>query len=107
MKKHTKIYVQYFRLSAVSPDEEFIACECGCGSKITDIHHIFNKGMGGSKDKDSIENLMGLARACHTKYGDKEEFYLSLLQAHEKRIKENGRPYNKAYFDHLYYKLAG
>jgi len=62
MKKHTKIYFIHFDLSGF----EFIACEC-CGSKAVDIHHIDPKGMGGSKTKDYIENLIALCRVCHVK----------------------------------------
>jgi len=31
-----------------------------------DVHHLIPRGLGGSKTKDYIENLMGLCRKCHT-----------------------------------------
>ena len=40
---------------------------CGiCGRLAVDIHHIEPRGMGGSKNKDNIENLIALCRRCHT-----------------------------------------
>lgn len=65
MKKHTKIYLDYFNYGR----EDFIPCEV-CGSKAVDIHHIEARGMGGSKQADTIENLMAVCRSCHVKYGD-------------------------------------
>lgn len=60
MKKHTKIYLDYFGYDA----GDFIACEV-CKNKAVDIHHIEPRGMGGSKTKDTIENLQALCRSCH------------------------------------------
>ena len=60
MKKHTKIYLDYFEY-AIS---DFIPCEV-CGKVATDVHHIQPRGMGGSKHRDVIENLMALCRGCH------------------------------------------
>ena len=65
MKNHTKIYMKYFGYGI----EDFISCEV-CGNRGVDIHHIFNRGMGGTKQKDSIENLMALCRKHHLQYGD-------------------------------------
>jgi hypothetical protein len=42
MKKHVKIYLDYFGYDVNS----FIDCEV-CGSKAVDIHHIEPRGMGG------------------------------------------------------------
>lgn len=42
-------------------------CSCDlCGNQGTEIHHIQNKGAGGSKCLDFIENLACLDRSCHT-----------------------------------------
>ena len=62
MKKHVKIYRDYFKYHIA----EFVGCEV-CGKPATDIHHVDNKGMGGSKTKDYIENLIALCRSCHNK----------------------------------------
>jgi len=73
MKPYTRTYLDYFGYSEL----EFIPCEI-CGNKTNDIHHISCKGMGGSKLKDNIENLMAVCRICHTEYGDKKQ-YIDLL----------------------------
>ena len=49
---------------------------------MVDIHHIDCRGMGGSKDKDKIENLMGLCRQHHLEYGDKKEHIEFLKEKH-------------------------
>ena len=41
-------------------------------------------GLGGSKDKDTIENLMGLCRKCHIEYGDKKQYKEFLKDIHAK-----------------------
>jgi len=62
MQKHTKIYMTFFGYEI--SDEVF--CEM-CSSPCQDIHHISARGMGGSKVKDYIENIIGLCRECHLK----------------------------------------
>ena len=68
MKKYIKIYMDYFEYE----EQDFIPSEIS-GKKATDIHHIEARGMGGSKNKDCIENLIALTREEHLKYGDKKE----------------------------------
>jgi 5-methylcytosine-specific restriction endonuclease McrA len=46
--------------------------------------------MGGSKTKDTIENLMALCRSCHLEYGDKKQFIDFLKQKHNGTIRRNG-----------------
>lgn len=81
MKKHTKVYLDYFGYGA----EDFVGCEV-CGSKAVDIHHIEARGMGGSKKSDTIENLMALCRPCHVEYGDKKQHMESLKAVHQKKL---------------------
>ena len=88
MKKHTRIYMDYFDYVI----DDFIGCEV-CGVKAVDIHHIEPKGMGGSKSKDFIANLVALCRVCHTKcHSDKvfssrtKEKHLLNLHLHEKKL---------------------
>jgi predicted metal-binding protein len=38
--------------------------------------------MGGSKEKDFIENLIALCRDCHDEYGDKKQYKDFLTQIH-------------------------
>ena len=74
MKKHVKIYIDFFGYG----EQDFIPCEIS-GQRAVDIHHIDNKGMGGSNCKDTIENLMALAReyheAAHAEKYKKETLY--------------------------------
>lgn len=85
MKKHTKVYLNFFGYGS----DDFIPCEL-CGSRAVDIHHIDCRGMGGSKSKDEIENLMGLCRQCHLEYGDKKQ-HMDLLITKHKNYVQNRR----------------
>lgn len=78
MKKHTKIYLDYF------DNPSFIICENCNTRKAVDIHHIKYRSRGG---KDNIENLMALCRECHNDAHNeilKEEY---LLQKHKEWLK--------------------
>ena len=48
-------------------ETDFVMCEFCQQDRAVDIHHLNSRGMGGSKTKDYIENLMGLCRDCHNK----------------------------------------
>ena len=63
--RHKKIYLEYFGYG----EQSYIPCEL-CGNFAVDVHHIYPKGMGGSKTKDHIENLMGVCRYCHDRAHD-------------------------------------
>ena len=80
MKNHTRVYLEYF---GIDEEDPFIACEI-CGQRAVDIHHIEARGMGGSKKKDRIENLMALCRKCHLEYGDIQELVDTLKELHDK-----------------------
>ena len=83
MKKHTKVYLSYFGYDINS----FIPCEM-CGAKAVDINHIECRGMGGSKTKDHIDNLMAMCRPCHVKLGDKTEYKEMLIQTHQRKVNQ-------------------
>ena len=77
MKNHTKVY-----LKAMGYDTtDWIPCEV-CGAQAVDIHHIEARGMGGSKNADTIENLMGLCRQCHNAFGDLKQHKEMLKATH-------------------------
>lgn len=91
MMKYKTIYTK-----AITSD----AYECElCGSPATDIHHIYCKGMGGSKSKDVIENLMALCRTCHIEYGDKKQHYDLLSSRHKEFMELYGVPYDQQIAD--------
>ena len=86
MQKHTKIYMKYFGYAL----DDYISCEI-CDNRATEIHHIENKGMGGSKTKDYIENLMAVDRTCHEFFGEKDEYLQFLKDKHYEFMQQNGR----------------
>lgn len=90
MKKHTKIYLNYFGYSGY----EFIPCEIpGCNRRAVDVCHIDARGMGGnpSGDKDVIENLMGKCREHHSEYGDIKDKKEWLKAIHLEFMRCNGK----------------
>ena len=84
MKKHTKIYLDYFNFDEL----DYIPCEV-CLSPAVDIHHIDARGMGGSKTKDTIENLQAVCRGCHLRYGDKKQHKELLKKIHAIYLEDN------------------
>lgn len=81
MQKHTKIYMDYFDYFG----DEFIPCEL-CGSRSVDVHHLTAKGMGGSKTKDYIENLIGVCRECHVKCHGSIDFNNKAKAIHKQNL---------------------
>lgn len=61
---------------------DFIPCEV-CGAQAQDIHHIECRGMGGTKQADTIQNLMAVCRDCHVSFGDKKEHKDYLQNIHD------------------------
>jgi 5-methylcytosine-specific restriction endonuclease McrA len=78
MKKHTKIYMDYFSLGI----DDYIPCEV-CQCPAVDIHHLEPRGMGGSKTKDTIENLAALCRECHIFAEDDPKFNKRIKHLHK------------------------
>lgn len=81
MNKHTKIYYSYFKYD----ETDFVGCEL-CGGVAVDIHHLIAKGMGGSKTKDYIENLIAVCRACHVKCHSSIEFNTIAKETHKNNL---------------------
>ena len=81
MKKHTKLYLSFFGYD----ESDFIPCEV-CGDQANDIHHIECRGMGGTKQSESIDNLMAVCRKCHEKFGDKKRYKDFLKEIHSREI---------------------
>jgi hypothetical protein len=82
MKNHTKVYFKAFGYDTTN---SWIACEV-CRATAVDIHHIESRGMGGSKNADTIENLMALCRECHVEFGDKKHYKELLVATHAMRM---------------------
>lgn len=62
-------------------------CEIpNCNKRASDIHHIDCKGMGGSKNKDVIENLQALCREHHHELGDKKQHIEYLKKVHLNKL---------------------
>ncbi len=78
MKKHIKIYFDYFGYSEGS----FIPSELS-GKAAVDIHHI----QFGAKKVDNIENLMALTRKEHQKAHDGVYSREYLQEKHNKFMK--------------------
>lgn len=96
MKNHTKVYLKYFGYSGY----EYMPCEIeGCHRPAVDINHIKARGMGGSKHRDNIENLMGMCREHHLEYGDKKQHRDMLIEQHKKFMRENGNETNTSIAD--------
>ena len=83
MTKHLKLYLNAFGYT----DTDYISCEVCCKPAV-DIHHIEARGMGGSKEADTIENLQALCRQCHIKYGDKKQYKQMLKDIHYAKLAE-------------------
>ena len=81
MVKYKKIYIDYFGYDV----SDFIGCEL-CNKPAIDIHHIDSKGMGGSKTKDYIENLIAVCRECHNDCHASKEFNQKAKEIHLKNL---------------------
>lgn len=85
MKKHTKIYMDGMGFAV----GDFVPCEV-CGAEAVDVHHIIARGMGGSKSRDTLENLMGVCRHCHIEYGDITDLIELLQRIHAAQMRNRG-----------------
>lgn len=63
---------------------DWIACE-HCGTTAVDIHHLSGRGLGGSKNKDFIENLIALCRRCHIKAETDKNFNNQLKELNKQK----------------------
>jgi len=71
MKNHVDIYRQFWWDELTLAQTE----QCNvCGEWGGDIHHLSSRGLGSSKFKNYIENLICLCRNCHNKCHSNKEF---------------------------------
>lgn len=97
MQKHTKIYFDYFDIAydPIGGWHEYKKCEVhNCPGGIVDIHHIDGRG----KNKDEIENLMGLCRKCHNRANTYLLSKEDLIKMHFENMRRTGKPFNENYF---------
>lgn len=85
MRNHTKVYLRYFGYTVA----DTILCEY-CGAVAVDIHHIVPRGMGGSKHKDTIENLVALCRGCHNSAEVDDNVNRRIKEKHLCRLRDSG-----------------
>ena len=64
MKNHVRVYLKFWGYAVSSLSQEKIPCDY-CQKLNTEVHHISKRGSGGSKKKDTPENLVALCRNCH------------------------------------------
>jgi len=74
-------------------------------TKANDVHHIDCRGIGGSKEKDYIENLIALNRSEHEQYGDKKQYIAFLYIKHIEFIISKRPDYEIQYdkIPHIYF----
>ncbi len=80
MKKHVKIYMDYFGYCI----DDIILCSA-CGKQANSIHHIIYRSQGG---KDEIGNLIATDQSCHDRAHFKKKPYITAEELFEiqKRI---------------------
>ena len=72
MKKHIKIFDDFW-LPELTIAQTWQCSVCSSWNG-TDIHHISSRGLGSSKYKDFIENLICLCRSCHLRCHSDKNF---------------------------------
>tara|TARA_Y100000004_G_C8768199_1_gene349515 strand:- start:409 stop:636 length:228 start_codon:yes stop_codon:yes gene_type:complete len=64
--------------------DDVILCSA-CATVAVDIHHLEGRKIGGSKNKDFIENLIALCRRCHIKAETDKNFNNQLKELNKKK----------------------
>ena len=64
--------------------DDVILCSA-CDTVAVDIHHLEGRKIGGSKNKDFIENLIALCRRCHIKAETDKNFNNQLKELNKKK----------------------
>ncbi len=88
MEKHIKNYCVYF---GITPDE-WVICECGCGQRAEQWHHLVPRSMFGSKRKkeqDHASNVIYINHVCHERAHKERAFNDELKIIHRKNLLKN------------------
>jgi len=81
LKAYIKTYFIYFGYD----ESSWIACECGCGKKAVDIHHLEPKSIA-KKKINLIDNLCAVSRECHQRADYDRSFNDFLKHRHRKNL---------------------
>ena len=88
MKKHVRVYLKFWGYADSSFSQEQVLCD-GCEAKFAnDVHHLSRRGSGGSKKKDTPQNLVALCRNCHILCDGFKEYNEKVKDKLEKKIKK-------------------
>lgn len=93
MQPYVKIYMTAFDYC----EDDFIPSELSPHKRAVDVHHIDARGMGGTKQEDRIEELIGLTREEHIKYGDKKEWMSFLYKNHRSVLRAHSIQFDEDY----------
>lgn len=63
MKKYLRMFMKYYGYTEADSYSEL--CWYCAKNVWVEVHHIISRGMGGSKHRDQISNLIPLCRSCH------------------------------------------
>ena len=95
MRPHTKLYMDAFDYCI----DDYICSELNTSKRCNDVHHIDARGMGGTSKEDRIEELMGVTREEHVKYGDKKHYMCYLYTAHRSAMLKSGVKFDEDYIN--------
>lgn len=88
MEAHIKNYVKYFKIDL----QDWVACECGCGKRAEQFHHLIPRSSFGStqkKKQDAVENVAYINHECHERVHRIPASNNLLKSAHRKHLLKN------------------
>jgi hypothetical protein len=91
-------------LRAILLKERGPLCECGCGQKWTDCHHMLIHRMAGRSFLDCRENIMVLFHDCHMS-GKKINGYKAQQSFWERQCARYGEEHMQNWLDRLPLKV--
>ena len=87
MKNHVRVYLKFWGYAVSPMSQEKVLCD-GCEANFaSDIHHVSRRGSGGSKKKDTPQNLVALCRNCHILCESFKSYNDKVRDKLEKKIK--------------------
>ncbi len=85
MERHIKNYCDYFGIYLT----DWYSCECGCGQRAEQFHHLEPRSSFGSKRKmqqDKAENIVFINHLCHERAHREPTFNTELKMIHRKNL---------------------